>query len=312
MASGKVGIGVDVSKDKVDVHVSGGWRGEFPRTAAGLRRLARKAAALQPYRVVLEASGGYERKVLVELHSAGLPVVCVQPSRSRAFARALNILPKTDPIDADVLAKMALHAVEDTPLWEPLGEVLTQLRAMVKRRQALVALCGSERKRLRGTTPSAAASIKRVVAFAQSELATIEAEIHEIITGDESAKKASTTLKSVKGVGVATTAVLLAFLPELGKLNRQQIGMLVGVAPINKDSGKWQGKRHIQGGRSRPRQALYMAALVAIRHNPVIKSHYTRLVSRGKPNKVALVACMRKLLVHLNSLMAPPAAGQTG
>jgi len=312
MTSEKVGIGIDVSKDKVDVASSdGSWRAVYPTTLDGLTELAAETVQHSPHRVVLEASGGYERVVLAVLHEAGLPMVMVQPRRSRSYAAAIGILAKTDRIDALVLAKMALHAVDENPLWEPADGAVIELRAMVQRRQTLVEAKDDERKRLRGTIPTTAASIERHLAFIKSELVVVEKAIATLVAANEFLQTATACLLTTQGVGIVTATTLLAHVPELGHLNRQQIAMLVGVAPVNNESGRWTGARRIQAGRKIPRNVLYMAALVAARHNPVIKECYARLLSYGKPKKVAIVACMRKLLIHLNSLMQPIVASQS-
>ena len=311
MTSEKVGIGIDVSKDKVDVASSDGrWRAVYPTTIESLTELAAEAVRRSPHRVVLEASGGYERVVLAVLHGAGLPMVMVQPRRSRDYASAIGILAKTDKIDAMVLARMAVHAVDANPLWEPADTAVIELRATVQRRQTLVELREDERKRRRGATAASAASIERHLDFIESELALVERRIADLVMADEFLKTAAAALQTTQGVGLVTATTLLAHVPELGHLNRQQIAMLVGVAPVNNESGRWTGARRIQAGRKVPRNALYMAALVASRRNPIIADFYVRLLSHGKPKKVALVACMRKLLTHLNSLMRPIVAMQ--
>lgn len=311
MTSEKVGIGIDVSKDKVDVASNdGSWRAVYSTTIEGLTALAEAAVQRGPHRVVLEASGGYEQVVLTVLHDAGLPMVMVQPRRSRAYAAAIGILAKTDKIDAMVLALMAVSAVEKSPLWEPADVAVIELRRMLQRRQVLVELRDDERKRRRGATEASMASIERHLVFIKGEIALAENAIEDLITASEFLKMAATALQTTQGVGRVTATTLLAHVPELGHLNRQQIAMLVGVAPVNKESGRWTGVRTTQAGRKVPRNALYMAALVATRHNPTIRDFYARLLSHGKPKKVALVACMRKLLTHLNSIMRPLVASQ--
>jgi transposase len=298
----RVGIGIDVSKDKVDVAASdGSWRMTYLQQPRSLQALARKVARHEPHRVVVEATGGYERQVLRALHAARAPVVLVQPGRARAFARALGQLAKTDRIDAEVLARMALMAVDDTVLWEPLAPRLERLEGLVKRRQQLVAMVDMERKRLRGAPEDIVEHIEATLAFFKSQIRDIEKRIDAQLAEDEQLFALASELERVQGVGRVTAATLVVLMPELGTLNRRQVAALAGLAPMNHDSGRHRGQRHIRGGRARVRVALYMATLSAIRHNPHIRQHYARLRSNGKLAKVALTACMRKLLVHLNS-----------
>jgi transposase len=299
----KVGIGIDISKDKVDVASTDGWEAKFSRTPAGLKKLAEAVAERGPHRVVVEASGGYEQAVLVALYAASVPTVLIVPQRARHFARAIGKLAKTDPIDARVLARMALVAVDDAPVWAPLDEKLAGLRDLVFRRQQLVELVDAERKRKAQACGLARESVEIIVEALLKEQRRVEKLIDAALADAPSMKADAEVLESVKGVGRTTAATLLVTLPELGTLDRGEITALAGVAPYNRESGKWAGKRTISGGRVRARRALYMAALSAIRHNAHLKAAYTRLRSRGKEGKVALVACMRKLLIHLNSLM---------
>lgn len=305
MTSAKVGIGIDVAKNKVDVASSDGtWTTVFKTNKEELAALVRECVARAPYRVVLEASGGYERPVLLALHAAQLPVVMVHPRRARAFATALNIRAKTDRIDAMVLAEMALVAVKNNELWKPESPAFTELDGLMKRRTLLVQSVADEGKRLKGSrTDSAKASVTRHLAFLKGELCVIETAIRNAVAANEKLRKHNEILRDVKGVGPVTAWTLLTYLPELGHLNRRQISALVGVAPMNRESGRWTGVRRAQGGRSVPRKVLYMATVTAAQCNSVIKEFYIRLVAKGKPKKVALVACMHKLLLHLNSLM---------
>ncbi len=307
-----IGIGVDVSKDKVDVASSDGrWSEVFPQTEAGLYQLAQKIAAMAPHRVVLEASGGYERALLLALVEENVPVVLVQPVRARHFAKAIGQLAKTDAIDARVLAHMALFGVEATPLWQPQAESMLNLRGLVTRRQQLVLQRDNEKKRRRGATSAVLESIERLLCFLKAELQAIEKQIIALLDQVPTLKMAVTALESVRGVGCVTATTLLVSMPELGQVDRGEIAALAGVAPMNSESGKWKGQRFIQGGRPAARKALYMAALAAISHNETIKTYYAGLRARGKPGKVALVACMRKLLVHLNAQMRALLTGGT-
>jgi transposase len=298
-----VGIGIDVSKDKVDVASTDGWSATYVQTPEGLKELAQAVQARKPHRVVLEASGGYERGPLVALYAAGCPVVLLEPARARAFARSQRKRAKTDPIDARVLGQMALVGVEEDPLWEPLEANLAALRDLVLRRQAVLRIIDEETKRRANAPAAVLASITRVLEVVVSERRLLEKEIDALIASVVELKEKAEILEGVRGVGRTTAAVLLIAVPELGRLSRGSVASLVGLAPMNNESGTWTGKRRIQGGRVLARRALYMAALVATRHNPHIKAFYARLRAAGKPGKVALVACMRKLLIHLNNLV---------
>jgi transposase len=298
-----VGIGIDVSKDKVDVASTDGWSATYVQTPEGLKELAQAVQARKPHRVVLEASGGYERGPLVALYAAGCPVVLLEPARARAFARSQRKRAKTDPIDARVLGQMALVGVEEDPLWEPLEANLAALRDLVLRRQAVLRIIDEETKRRANAPAAVLASITRVLEVVVSERRLLEKEIDALIASVVELKEKAEILEGVRGVGRTTAAVLLIAVPELGRLSRGSVASLVGLAPMNNESGTWTGKRRIQGGRVLARRALYMAALVATRHNPHIKAFYARLRAAGKPGKVALVACMRKLLVYLNNLL---------
>lgn len=303
MAS-SVGVGIDVSKAKVDYATSdGGFSGVVPRTAEGLLELARELEALEVSRVVLEASGGYERLVLEVLHAAGLPVVLIQPMRARHFARALGKRAKTDAIDALVLARMALLAVDDQPLWSPPTEGQALLRGLVDRRRQLLTLIDMETKRKRGAHEVVLVGITETLSFLKAKLSEVDRQISKLLSQDEELGDQAATLAEVKGVGRVTACTLLVHVPELGTLNRRQIAALVGVAPMNRDSGTKSGQRFIHGGRAQARKVLYMATLTAMRWNSHIKDVYLRLLQRGKPKKLALVACMRRLVVHLNSRM---------
>jgi len=298
-----VGIGIDVSKDKVDVASTDGWSATYVQTPEGLKELAQAVQARKPHRVVLEASGGYERGPLVALYAAGCPVVLLEPARARAFARSQRKRAKTDPIDARVLGQMALVGVEEDPLWEPLEANLAALRDLVLRRQAVLRIIDEETKRRANAPAAVLASITRVLEVVVSERRLLEKEIDALIASVVELKEKAEILEGVRGVGRTTAAVLLIAVPELGRLSRGSVASLVGLAPMNNESGTWTGKRRIQGGRVLARRALYMAALVATRHNPHIKAFYARLRAAGKPGKVALVACMRKLLIYLNNLL---------
>ena len=308
-----VGVGIDVSKDWLDVATTTegpAWR--VRNNNAGLDKLLGQLVDLDVHRVVLEASGGYEALALHALHAAGQRVVLVQPMRARHFARALNRKAKTDAIDAQVLAHMAKLAVDETPLWEPVEEVIADLRALVERRQQLLALRDGEKKRLRFARDIVRADIEASVALLKSQIAGLEDRIDALVASSPRVTAEVEVLESVRGVGRVTATTLRVLVPELGTLTRREVAALVGVAPINRDSGTKSGRRYIQGGRRAARRCLYMAALAAGRWNEFIRAQYKRLVERGKKPKVAIVANMRKLLIHLNSRMRSHLQGPTG
>lgn len=294
-----VSVGVDVSKATLDVAIHGAAATRcFPNTPAGHRRLI---AWLQPqgtHQVVLEATGGYEHAALDALQAAGLPVVRVNPRQARDFARATGQLAKTDRLDARMLAQMA--ATLPLRLYQPAAAWQRRLAEWSQRRGQLVTLLTSERQRLRQFTEAPLRrSLQRHLAWLEDEIAALDREIAQQLE----AQPVLATLRTLKGVGPVLTATLASELPELGRLDRKAIAKLVGVAPLARDSGQWRGPRHVWGGRHAVRSALYMAALVGVRHEPRLRELYQRLRARGKAAKVALVACMRKLLVILNARM---------
>lgn len=302
----KVFVGIDVSKDKVDVACRGSvgvtpvWR----RTEPSLEELALALVALGDCRVVLEASGGYERAVLDALSAVCVEVFMVQPIRARHFAKSLGRYAKTDAIDAGVLAHMAEVAMEGEQPWRPREDDVEQLRELVHRRDHLVTHIDAETKRLRAANQAVVRrSIERVLEVLHEERTALEERIQKLGERSELLAPKFEALTSVAGVGLISAAVLIAEVPELGTLPRNQIAALVGVAPMTRESGKWSGHRYITGGRTRARCALYMAALAAIRWNDHLRAFYGRLVARGKQKKVALVAVMRKLLIHLNATL---------
>jgi transposase len=249
--------------------------------------------------------------VLEALEEASLPVVQLQPYRARSFARAMGQQAKTDPIDARVLARMAGGFVDDLPLWRPQPAHLQELRALVVRRQQLLSMREAELKRQQQTRGAMREHIEEVAAYLKRCVVDIERRIMDLVEAHRDLSEHVGTLLEVKGVGLVTAVTLLTVLPELGRVNRREAASLAGVAPINRDSGTKRGQRYIQGGRKQVRRALYMAALVGVRFNPHLKAFYARLRSRGKPAKVALVAAMRKLLIHLNALMKRVLAAPT-
>jgi len=298
------GLGIDVSKKRVEVALSTGRSlGTHERSVEGLTALINQVRALNTKidRVVVEATGGFERLVCLAFVEAGFDVALVQPARARAFARASGKYAKTDAIDALVLAKM--HVVlASLPKWKPLPATLEKLRTLSNTRDSLVQHRDDLKRTKRSMLPAAGVHLDRVIKAIQTEVQRVEKAMHTLVQRTR-LRELVEVLEQVKGVGRLTAITLLVHMPELGTLNRAQISALAGVAPLNRDSGNYKGARTIFGGRARVRRALYMAALVGMRHNPLLKAQYARLTGRGKPAKVALVATMRKLLIHLNSLM---------
>jgi len=298
-------IGIDVSRDTLEIGSTAAaesWC--YANQSAGIEALCVELTALAPALVVLEATGGYEFEAACALQANGLAVAVVNPRQARDFARAVGALAKTDSLDARMLAQFArvLHQHPQRERFiKPLADTeLQRLQALVLRRRQLVAMLTSERQRLRISHASARPSIEITIEFLKQQIDGIELECAEHVRTHHQAL--AQALGSIKGVGMATLATLLAELPELGKLCRRRIAALVGVAPLNRDSGLMRGQRAIWGGRADVRRALYMATLVAVRFNPVFKAFYQRLLAAGKPKKVALVAAMRKMLTILNAI----------
>jgi transposase len=303
--SDSVFIGIDVSSQTLEVACSEQaktW--QVANDAAGIEQLGGQAMARAPALIVLEATGGYEFEAACALQAAGLAVAVVNPRTARDFARAMGALAKTDALDARMLAVFA-RALHQHPERErfvkPLADAqLQQLQALVLRRRQLVQMLTAERQRLRLAHAAARPSIERVIKFLKQELGDSEAEVAAHVQRHHA--ELAQALASVPGIGAASVAVLLAELPELGKLDRRRIAALVGVAPLNRDSGQMRGQRCIWGGRADVRRTLYMATLTAVRYNAPLKACYERLLAAGKRKKVALVACMRKLLTILNAI----------
>lgn len=298
-------VGIDISKDRLDVACLPAAVHPFPafdNDAKGHAALVTRLKEVAPRLIVLESTGGYQRALVASLAAAGLPVVVVNPRQVRDFARALGILAKTDAIDAMVLARFGEKVnPEVRPLPDAESTVLIDLMA---RRRQLVELRTAESNRLgQAASPRIKSSIRAVLATIEKQIESIDDDLDDRIKASPVWKEKEDLLTSVPGVGKLTARTLLACLPELGTISRQAIAALVGVAPLNRDSGRMRGKRTTWGGRSVVRSALYMAALVATRYNPVLKAHYTKLLAAGKPKKLALVACMRKLLVTLNAML---------
>lgn len=296
-------IGIDVAKDRLDVHVRPtGEAFTVSRDGEGLAALVERLEKLQPQLVVLEATGGFEITVAAAIGAAMLPLTVVNPRQIRDFARATGKLAKTDALDAAAIAHFA-EAVRPEPRPLP-DEQARALGELVARRRQVVEMIVAETHRKRQMTQRLLLrQVDRHLALLQEELSEIERELDDSIRGTPAWRANDNLLKSVPGVGNTTARTLLAELPELGTLDRKKISALVGVAPLNRDSGSMRGRRTTWGGRASVRAALYMAALVATRHNPTIARFYNRLRQAGKPPKVALVACMRKLLTILNAII---------
>ncbi len=295
-------VGIDVSKDQLDIAVRPtGETWSMPNDASGITEVVQRVAQLHPKLVVLEATGGLQMPVAAALASAGLPLAMVNPRQVRDFARATGKLAKTDQLDAQVLAHFA-EAVRPTPY--PLPDAQTQeLTALLTRRHQVVEMLTAEKNRLRTTRESVRQRVQDHIRWLEQELADLDDDLERALRESPLWRGKDNLLRSVPGIGRVLSITLLADLPELGTLSRHQIAALVGVAPLNRDSGRFWGKRTVWGGRARVRAALYMAALTATRYNPIIKAFYRRLCGVGKARKVALTACMRKLLIILNSMV---------
>jgi transposase len=293
---------MDVSKDGLDVHVLQGWSERFGNDPSGLKELQCRLAELSVERIVMEATGGYERLAAAELSLAKLPVVVVNPRQVRDFAKAIGRLAKTDKMDAEVLARFA-EAVR--PEVRPLCDAAQQrLQEVLTRRSQLVQMRTAERNRLAQLThPAMRDDVRNHLVFLKKQLDRLEKDLDRLIQDTPAWQVKVDLLRTVPGIGPQTARALVAELSELGSASRQQIAALVGVAPMNRDSGAFRGKRTTIGGRSSVRTVLYMATLSATRSNQVIRATYQKLVAAGKPKKVALVACMRKLLGILNAML---------
>lgn len=295
-------VGIDVSKTRLDIAIRPTGQSEsVANEKAGVKALVKRLGTLQPAWIVLEATGGLERPLMHALVGAELPVAVVNPRQVRDFAKATGQLAKTDSIDAEVLARFA-EAVR--PALRPLPDAVTlELRALTARRRQIIEMIGAEKNRLAMASKAVRKRIEAHIHWLEQELDRADQDLDRSIQQSPIWKQNEDLLRSVPSVGPVISRTLLAELPELGALNRKQISALVGLAPFNRDSGSLKGRRSIWGGRASVRSALYMAALVATKHNPVIRQFYNRLRGAGKKPKVALVACMRKLLTILNAMI---------
>ena len=302
MPPAAVYVGLDVSKHTIDVGVyPSGEAWHVGTTEADLAGLVAQLAARGPTLIVLEATGGYEAALVAALVTAGVPVAVVNPRQVRDFARATGPLAKTDVLDARVLALFAAR-IQPTPRPVP-DAALQDLTALVARRRQLVDMLGAERNRLAVARPALRRSLRDHIRWLARQLSTVDTDLATQIHQSPIWRAHEDLLRSVPGVGPQTARLLIASLPELGTLTRHQIAALVGVAPLNRDSGQRRGRRATWGGRASVRAGLYMAALVAVRHNVVLRPFYQRLLVAGKPKKLALVAAMRKLLTILNAML---------
>ena len=295
-------VGIDVSKDRLDVSVQpAGTALSYNRDAVGIEGLIEALAPLAPQLVAVEATGGFEAVVAASLAAAGLPVVVVNPAQVRSFADALGKRAKTDRIDAQVIAQFAAAA---NPPVRALPDAATQALAdLVTRRRQIIQMIVAEGQREKRASVRARKSIQRLLKSLRAELSEIDAEIDESVRGSAIWREKENLLASVPGVGSGTARTMLAELPELGTLNRRQIAALAGLAPFTRQSGKWRGKRFISGGRASVRTALFMAAMTAMRCNPALRAFHHRLRAAGKPKMVALIAVARKLLTVLNAIL---------
>jgi transposase len=300
MAGAELFVGIDVAKATLDVAVRpSGESWQAANDEPGIAALVLRLRSLAPRLIVLEATGGLERPVTAAMVAAGLSVVVVNPRQVRDFARATGTLAKTDRLDAAVLAHFA-EAVRP-PVRPVPDETSRSLAALVARRRQLIEMLTAERNRRLAAPRALQAELAEHIGWLEQRLGHLDGEVAQTIEDSPIWRAKDNLLRSVKGVGPVLSATLLTDLPELGRLGRKQIAALVGVAPLARDSGTLRGKRTCWGGRASVRAALYMGALVAVRFNAVLQAQYQRLLGAGKPKKVALVACMHKLLVILNA-----------
>lgn len=295
-------VGIDVGKSGLDGNVYGSLEvPHFKNDVEGRGKLVKWLEKQGKIKAVMEATGGYEQPVTRAIWAAGIEVAIVNPMRVREFAKSQGILAKTDKIDARVIAHFG--EVTQPEASKSQTEAEARLSACVERRRQLVVIVTTEKNRLSTCPESMKADIEEHIDFLEGRIRCLEEEIHTNISQDSEKRELSERIDSVPGIGAVTASTLVADLPELGKLNRKEIAALVGVAPFNKDSGRKRGKRRTTGGRASIRRVLYMATLSASRHNPIIRAFYQNLLKRGKEKKVALTACMRKMIIIVNALV---------
>lgn len=295
-------IGIDVSKARLDVAIGeDGDEWQVKNDVSGIELLVNRLQQIHPQLIVIESTGGLERPVLTAMNRVDLPFALINPRRVREFARAIGILAKTDRLDARLLARFGRDGKPARTILPNQEE--QQLSALMARRKQLLDMLTAEENRLSTATPALQGLIAEHVSWLEQHLEELEKEIDDFNSHYPKLKEKQDLMRTTKGVGPVTASILTANLPELGHLDKKKIAALVGVAPFNNDSGRLRGRRRIKGGRPEVRQVLYMAAVSASQHNPVIRDFYQSLLGRGKEHKVALVACMRKLLVILNAMM---------
>jgi transposase len=296
-------VGIDVSKDRLDVHLRpGGEAFIVSRDGKGLEALVDRLRTQAPVLIAVEATGGFETVVAAAIGGAQLPLVVVNPAQVRHFAQAVGKRAKTDPIDAEMIARFA-EAVKPEPRQLP-DEAARLLGELVARRRQIIEMLVAERQReKRAGNTRVRKGLARHIKVLERDLQDLTDDISGLIRGSPAWRDAEDLLVSVPGVAEKTSSSLLAEVPELGRLTRRQIASLVGIAPFTRQSGRWKGRSMIAGGRAPARTAIYMAALTASQHNPVLKAFYRRLLAAGKPKMVALIAVARKLLVILNAVI---------
>lgn len=302
MSKEELFVGIDVSKTTLDIAVvPTGEHWSRSNDAKGIRSLTKEIEALKPNLIVLEATGGWEKSVAAGLAAASLPTAVVNPRPVRDFAKATGTLAKTDAIDARVIARFA-QAIRPEPRPLTTAEA-EEMKALISRRDQIMGMLTAENNRLQMAAKPIRKDIQAHISWLKRRLTAVDADLEKRVEESPFWRKKDKLLQSVKGVGPKTSQKLMIRLPELGALNRREIAALVGVAPFNRDSGTLKGRRSVWGGRANVRCALYMAALSAIRCNPTITAFYQRLTAAGKPFKVAITACMRKLLLILNAII---------
>lgn len=304
MSKQEISVGIDVSKDRLDVAVipaNDCW--QEPNDETGIQNLVNRLGKITPVFVILEASGGYEANVAGALAHAGLPVCVVNPAQVRNYAKGTGTVAKTDTIDSLILAQFGLSV---RPVVRSLkNEEMQALSALLMRRRQVVEMLVMEKNRMKNPpkAPLAVTSLEKSMAFLEAQIKELDEQLKGAMKGNGAWKEQDELLQSVPGIGPVSSLTIIGCLPELGKLNRKEIAALVGVAPYNRDSGKKIGKRYVFGGRKEVRNVLYMAIIAALKFNKVIKDFYTRLRDAGKAAKTAITACMRRLLTILNAMM---------
>jgi transposase len=307
----EIWVGIDVSKAQLDVAVGAtGAYWSCNHDEIGITKTVERLVELNIYRVVVESTGGLERQLVRELVVAGVSVALINPHRIREFAKSAGLLAKTDKLDARLLARFG-QAIKPIPTQLP-SEDEQLLSALISRRRQLIDIRTAEINRLGSTHPAMRPGLEKHLEWLAGQIVELEQEIDRMVQSRPDFKCKDEILRSVPGIGPVTSAILIANLPELGKYDRKIMAALVGVAPFNDDSGYRRGKRRVKGGRADVRTVLYMATISASRYNPIIKSFYEHLLQKGKLKKVALVACMRKLLTILNAMLRDLKPWQSG